>query len=151
ADLARQVHREHNSKPLTDNQLAAAQRVLAQLGEQKAREARRAEEKANTPPSPSGKAIPVAGEIVKIKAREGYMNGTVQLQAVVRAADGYAVQVTLPRVVEDWARSNRSEKIWPRTTRPHYGATDYEGIGIRWTDALKGSRLAFTAGELNPW
>ena len=153
ADLARQVHREHNRKPLTDNQLAAAQRVLAQLGEQKAREAKWAEEKANTPPAPSGKAIPVAGEIVKVKARDGYLRDSVQLQVVVKTAAGYAVQVTLPASVQDWARNHRSDQIYPRDAwRPRYRDTpDYEGISERWTSALKGSRLAFTAGELNPW
>ena len=153
ADLARQVHREHNRKPLTEGQTAAALRVLGQLDAQKAREAKWAEEKANTPPAPSGKAIPVDGEIVKIKAREGYMPDTVQLQAIVKTAAGYAIQVTLPSKAETWARNNRPKIIFRdfRATRRWNEGIDYEAAASRWTDALKGSRLAFTAGEVTPW
>lgn len=155
ADIARQVHREHNRKPLTDGQLAAAERVLAGLEERRAREAKWAEEKAATPAAPSGIHIPVDGEIVKIKAREGYQRDSVQLQAVVKTEAGYAVQVTLPAKVQDWARDNRAKQVYPPAA--HYwrhtyrDGPDYEGVGQRWTDALKGSRLAFTAKELTPW
>ena len=150
-DLARQVHM--HGKQLTENQAAAGRRVLIQVTERQAREAKWAEEKAATPPAPAGKLIPVHGEIVKIKAREGYRSDDVQLQAIVKTADGYAVQVTLPAKAQQWARDNRQKQIYVQTGwQPRYtDRTDYEGIGERWTSALKGSRLSFVAGELKPW
>ena len=125
-------------KPLTENQEAAVLRIIADIARRAQVEAER---KAAAKPAPQGKAQ-VAGEIVKITCREGYMSGSAETKATVQC-DGYAVWVTLPRPVEQWAVAHRSRQIWGN--RVNYGRPDYEGAGYRWTAALKGTRVSFTA------
>ena len=142
ADLARQLS---HGKILTDNQVHAA---LRSIERDHARELKRQEREASKRPCPEGAKVAVCGEIVKIKAREGWAGG-IDLQAIVRC-DGYAVQVTLPRSVQDWAREHKSDVIYPHNARFDY-TPDYYGIGERWTEALNGTRLSFTAAEIKRW
>jgi hypothetical protein len=140
ADLAVPVTDGWNGKPkpLTEAQEAAALRVVADVGRRTRLEAER---KAAARPAPEGKGVPISGEIVKVSAREGYAGG-IDYRAIVKC-DGYAVQVTVPRAVVDWAWNARSEVIhsgW----RPSY-RTDYYGIGERWTTALRGVKVQFQA------
>jgi hypothetical protein len=146
-DIARQalVH----GKILTPGQVAAAERVAAEQAarnaERAARDAEIAERKANARPCPEGRVC-VSGEIVKIKASEGYMPDSIRLQAVV-ACDGFAVMMTLPREVERWAMAERREQIWEGTrgvTRD-YGGTDWDGVSRRWTAACRGVQIVCTA------
>jgi hypothetical protein len=145
-DLARQLS---HGKILTDNQVNAALRGIERAH---VRELERQEREANKRPCPKGAKINVSGEIVKIKAREGYMPGSLQFQAIVRC-DGYAVQVTLPRQVENWVMNDRHarEILWRDSGRRQTYDTDWEGLGQRWTEALKGGHLSFTAAEITRW
>ena len=143
-DIARQalVH----GKILTDGQLAAATRVVAETAARNARvAAEKAERAANARPCPEGR-IEISGEIVRIKASEGYMPDSIRFQAIV-ACDGYAVMITLPRDVESWAMAERREQIWEgyEDRRSSYGGTDWDGVSRRWTKACRGVKITFTA------
>lgn len=144
-DMARIVH--IHGKRLTEGQASAAERVLAEHAARQvaraANEAARREREASAKPVPEGK-VKISGEIVKIKCSEGYMADSVRTQAIV-AADGYAVMITLPRVVDDYAMDKRRAQLWEGYERPSYSGTDYEGASIRWTNALRGVKITFTA------
>jgi len=137
-EFATQLTREHNRKPLSDGQTGLAIKLL---GEAAAKAQREAERAANAKPCPVGKTQ-ITGEIVKVTCREGYMPGSVETKATVKC-DGYAVWITLPRVVEDWALENRREEIWSGW-KPGYH-TDYDGASYRWSNALKGCQITLTA------
>ena len=141
-DIARQalIH----GKILTDGQVAAATRVVAEVTARNARvAAEKAERAASARPCPEGR-VEISGEIVKIKASEGFTFDSTRLQAIV-AADGYAVMITLPRAVEDWATGNRRTQLWEGYETWGGRGTDYDGLGQRWTKACRGVRITFTA------
>jgi hypothetical protein len=131
-DLARQLTR---GKPLTPDQCAAAERAISRLqasqAQQQARDAARR-------PCPEGK-VTISGTIVKVTVREGYM-GATEMKATV-ACDGYAVWVTLPRVLVNWAMENRRSELWGGWTP----GPDCEGGSRRWTQALRDTTVRFTA------
>lgn len=141
-DIARQalIH----GKILTDGQVAAATRVAAEVAARNAaRAAEQAERAASARPCPEGR-IEISGEIVRIKASEGFTYDSTRLQAIV-AADGYAVMITLPRAVEDWATGNRRTELWEGYETWGGRGTDYDGLGQRWTKACRGVKITFTA------
>jgi hypothetical protein len=141
-DLAIQTHGGWNGKPkpLTDRQIELVFKILSEAETKRRELAARA---AAARPCPTGR-VEISGEIVKVTCREGYMGGTTEMKATV-SCDGYAVWVTLPRVVEDWARANRKDQIWRDWSPRNSYQTDYHGASARWTDALKGVQISFTA------
>lgn len=56
------------------------------------------------------------------------------------SCDGYAVRVTVPRPVADWARANRREVL---NSDWRANDSDYV-ISERWTEALRGLRVSLT-------
>lgn len=85
---------------LTDNQAAALRKVIAKQPERERIERERAERDANKGPAPEGRQT-VRGEIVSVKARDGYMPGSVEYKMVVRLENDSAVWVTIPRRLEE--------------------------------------------------
>lgn len=139
-DLATQVTDGWNGKPkpLTEGQERAALRVISETAR---RAQQQAELQAAARPCPVGK-VQISGQIVKITSREGYMPGTAELKATV-ACDGYKIWVSLPRALENWASENRHKELW-QDWRPTSGP-DYDGATARWTRALRGMQISFTA------
>ena len=137
ASLARQVHRQ--GKILSENQVTAGARTLRQL-EKRATE--KAAWAADAKPAPTGKGVRIEGEIIKVTAREGYSYNEIDYKMTVKC-DGYAIWVSVPARLRDWATSERGDVIY--SDERYRGYTDYEGISHRWTEALKGVKVQFTA------
>lgn len=85
---------------LTPRQAEVLRKVIAEQPERERIEAERAERDANKGPAPEGRQT-VRGEIVSVKAKDGYMPGEVSYKMVVRLENGSAVWVTVPRAIED--------------------------------------------------
>ncbi len=126
-DLAIQAHGGWNGKPkpLTDPQVELVFKIL---GEAADRQRAEAERKANARPAPEGKGIKVSGEIIKVRASEGYA-GEVHHEATVKC-DGYAIRVTVPKAVLDWGWRERRGVIMAPNAHVSFRSydTDWDGF-----------------------
>jgi hypothetical protein len=136
ASLATQVTDggDGKPKPLSGPQIEAATRLLDDI-ERKAQAA--AEREAAKRPAPNGRTR-ISGRIVKVTCRSRDKDGQPfqwgpQLRMTV-SCDGYAVNVSLPRAVSEWALDNRRGALTGHQVR--YESDDYT-VGERWTAALK--------------
>jgi hypothetical protein len=137
-DLAAQVF--DRSKPLTQAQETAALRAIDQRN---TRERRLAERAAAKRPAPLGTRIPVSGRVIKVKVREGYMSATEE--SIIVSCDGYAIQLKMPAAVRRWVYASRPEVFFGQKFSYE---PDYSDLGERWTRAVKGMQISFTAGEI---
>ena len=91
---------QHDHKPLSDRQTEAAERIMAQDQE---RERRKAEEKANAKPCPTGKAIVVRGTVVhtKLVDNDYAYHAEACTSKMLVLGDGWKVWATIPRAIDD--------------------------------------------------
>lgn len=134
AELADQVTGRYGKpRALSEAQVDSVFRVIADHAE---RARRVAEREAARRPVPTGRQK-ISGRVVKVAYDSTDRPGSHRIgpehKMTISCDGGYAVRVTVPRLVADWARANRREVL----NRDWRDASEYE-ISERWTEALKG-------------
>ena len=108
---------------ISEKQQSFLRSLLEKIAQRPAREAQRAAESEAAAPCPTGRVV-VEGEVLTVKAQDGYAYGSTVLKVLVKADAGWKVWGTLPASIEGAVRGSRVRfvaAVEPSNDDPKFG------------------------------